>query len=141
MRIGASAPFAVPVTMSATAPSPIGEHVGSVSGSVIIRLDSTSSTVIVFRPGRGLWTAWRRRLTTTRRRRGTVDAVRAHMTLVTLLRDQGVSDVIVTVGGTIPNHDIPQLQWLGVAAVFTPGAALQDIIDSLQRSPGERTPS
>ena len=68
----------------------------------------------------------------------------AHMTLVarivTLLREQGVADVIVTVGGTIPNHDIPELERLGVAAVFTPGAVLQDIIDFLQRSVGERTP-
>ena len=46
-RIGAAAPFGVPVRTSAAAPSPIGEHIGSVSGSVIIRLASTSSTVIV----------------------------------------------------------------------------------------------
>jgi len=69
----------------------------------------------------------------------------AHMTLVprivALLREQGVSDVIVTVGGTIPNPDIPELERLGVAAVFTPGAVLQDIIDFLQRSVGERTPA
>ena len=65
-RIGAAAPFGVPVRMSAAAPSPIGEHIGSVSGSVIIRLDSTSSTVIVLRNwATGLWTAWRRFFTTT----------------------------------------------------------------------------
>jgi methylmalonyl-CoA mutase cobalamin-binding domain/chain len=59
----------------------------------------------------------------------------AHMTLVprivALLREQGVDDVIVTVGGTIPGHDIPELERLGVAAVFTPGTGLQDIIDFL----------
>ncbi len=68
----------------------------------------------------------------------------AHMTLVprivALLRAQGVDDVIVTVGGTIPSHDIPELERLGVAAVFTPGAPLRDIIEFLQRSVGERTP-
>ena len=68
----------------------------------------------------------------------------AHMTLVprivALLRAQGVDDVIVTVGGTIPGHDIPELERLGVAAVFTPGAPLRDIIEFLQRSVGERTP-
>jgi methylmalonyl-CoA mutase C-terminal domain/subunit len=68
----------------------------------------------------------------------------AHMTLVprivTRLCEQGVADVIVTVGGTIPDQDVPELERLGVAAVFTPGAALQDIIDFLQRSVGERTP-
>jgi methylmalonyl-CoA mutase C-terminal domain/subunit len=57
----------------------------------------------------------------------------AHMTLVPriveLLREQGVDDVIVTVGGTIPSEDIPELKELGVAEVFTPGASTQDIID------------
>jgi methylmalonyl-CoA mutase C-terminal domain/subunit len=69
----------------------------------------------------------------------------AHMTLVPrvvqLLHEQGVDDVIVTVGGTIPGHDIPLLEALGVAAVFTPGTPLRDIIDFLQRSVGERTPT
>ena len=50
----------------------------------------------------------------------------AHMTLVPrvveLLREQGVDDVVVTVGGTIPADDIPELKKLGVAEVFTPGA-------------------
>jgi methylmalonyl-CoA mutase C-terminal domain/subunit len=68
----------------------------------------------------------------------------AHMTLVprilTLLRAQGADDVIVTVGGTIPGHDISELKRLGVAAVFTPGATLGDIIDFLQASSGARTP-
>ena len=49
----------------------------------------------------------------------------AHMTLVPkvveLLAAQGVDDVLVTVGGTIPAEDIPELKKLGVAAVFTPG--------------------
>src|SRR5436309_4577209 len=57
----------------------------------------------------------------------------AHMTLVPriveLLREQGIDDVIVTVGGTIPSEDIPELKELGVAEVFTPGASTQDIID------------
>ena len=49
----------------------------------------------------------------------------AHMTLVPkvveLLAAQGVDDVLVTVGGTIPADDIPELKELGVAEVFTPG--------------------
>src|SRR3954465_12688209 len=48
----------------------------------------------------------------------------AHMTLVPrvveLLREQGVDDVVVTVGGTIPADDIPELKRIGVAEVFTP---------------------
>ena len=50
----------------------------------------------------------------------------AHMTLVPrvveLLKGQGADDVLVTVGGTIPADDIPELKKLGVAEVFTPGA-------------------
>jgi methylmalonyl-CoA mutase C-terminal domain/subunit len=60
----------------------------------------------------------------------------AHMTLVPrvvqLLRDQEAGDVVVTVGGTIPAQDIPELKELGVAAVFTPGAPTQDIIDFIK---------
>jgi methylmalonyl-CoA mutase C-terminal domain/subunit len=60
----------------------------------------------------------------------------AHMTLVPrvveLLREQDAGDVLVTVGGTIPSQDIPQLKELGVAEVFTPGAPTQDIIDFIK---------
>jgi methylmalonyl-CoA mutase C-terminal domain/subunit len=67
----------------------------------------------------------------------------AHMTLVprivALLREQGIDDVLVTVGGTIPGHDIAELEELGVAAVFTPGAPLQEIIDFVRGGIGERT--
>jgi len=62
----------------------------------------------------------------------------AHMTLVPkvveLLREQDAGDVLVTVGGTIPNQDIPKLKELGVAEVFTPGASTQAIIDFIQSS-------
>jgi len=61
--------------------------------------------------------------------------------IVDLLREQGFDDVLVTVGGTIPGHDIPELKRLGVAAVFTPGAPLCEIVDVLRRSIGERTPA
>ena len=56
----------------------------------------------------------------------------AHMTLVPrivdLLREQGVDDVLITVGGTIPNRDIEELKALGVAEVFTPGAPTEEIV-------------
>ena len=62
----------------------------------------------------------------------------AHMTLVPrvveLLREQEAGDVIVTVGGTIPAQDIPELEELGVAAVFTPGAPTSDIIEFIRSS-------
>ena len=60
----------------------------------------------------------------------------AHMTLVPkvveLLAEQGVDDVLVTVGGTIPADDIPELKKLGVAEVFTPGASAQQAIDFIR---------
>jgi methylmalonyl-CoA mutase, C-terminal domain len=60
----------------------------------------------------------------------------AHMTLVPrvveLLREQDAGDVLVTVGGTIPNQDIPKLKELGVAEVFTPGAPTQAIIEFIK---------
>ena len=72
----------------------------------------------------------------------------AHMTLVPrvveLLSEQGVDDVLVTVGGTIPSDDIPQLKELGVAEVFTPGAPTQAIIDFIQGAvpgPTDRSPA
>jgi methylmalonyl-CoA mutase C-terminal domain/subunit len=60
----------------------------------------------------------------------------AHMTLVPrvvdLLKKQGADDVVVTVGGTIPAEDIPELKKLGVAEIFTPGASTQEIIDYIR---------
>ena len=66
----------------------------------------------------------------------------AHMTLVpkvvSLLREQDAGEVVVTVGGTIPDHDIPQLKELGVAEVFTPGAPTGDIVDFIRGAVGAR---
>ena len=59
----------------------------------------------------------------------------AHMTLVPrvmdLLAAEGAGEVMVLVGGTIPKDDIVQLQALGVAAVYTPGAPVQQMVDFL----------
>jgi len=59
-----------------------------------------------------------------------------HMTLVPriieLLREQGVDDVVVTVGGTIPADDVLELKALGVSEVFTPGASAQSAIDFIR---------
>src|SRR5437763_7586821 len=56
----------------------------------------------------------------------------AHMTLVprvlTLLRDAGLREVGVLVGGIIPEKDIPPLLEMGVARVFGPGTPLAEII-------------
>ena len=52
--------------------------------------------------------------------------------ILELLSEQGVDDVLITVGGTIPADDIPQLKELGVAEVFGPGASTQDIVDFIR---------
>ncbi|HEV7847242.1 MAG TPA: cobalamin B12-binding domain-containing protein [Thermoleophilaceae bacterium] len=62
----------------------------------------------------------------------------AHMTLVPriakLLNDEGADDVVLVVGGTIPNEDIEELKGLGVSEVFTPGAPVQGIVDYLREA-------
>ena len=64
----------------------------------------------------------------------------AHNTLVpqlmALLKQKGMDDVTVLLGGTIPEADIPSLKNAGVAAIFLPGASTQDIVDFVrQRAP------
>lgn len=56
----------------------------------------------------------------------------AHATLIPqliqLLREQGADDMLVLAGGVIPDDDVPALKEAGVAAVFGPGADLDEII-------------
>ena len=49
--------------------------------------------------------------------------------VIDLLAEQGIDDVAVTVGGTIPAEDIAALERLGVAAVFTPGASTERVVE------------
>jgi methylmalonyl-CoA mutase, C-terminal domain len=60
----------------------------------------------------------------------------AHMTLVPrildLLRENGAEDVIVLLGGTIPDDDALDLKKRGVAEVFGPGAPTTSIVDFLK---------
>jgi methylmalonyl-CoA mutase cobalamin-binding domain/chain len=60
----------------------------------------------------------------------------AHMTLVPRiidgLREASADDVVVVVGGTIPDDDADELKKLGVAEVFTPGAPTSEIVEFLR---------
>ena len=60
----------------------------------------------------------------------------AHMTLVPRIVDglkaNGRDDVLVLVGGTIPQDDADELKSKGVAAVFGPGATTGEIVDFLR---------
>lgn len=64
----------------------------------------------------------------------------AHMTLVPrvmeLLREQDAGDVVVMVGGTIPREDIDALREMGVGAVYTPGAPVDEMIAFLREAVG-----
>ena len=57
----------------------------------------------------------------------------AHMTLfrrvITLLAERDATDIVVFGGGIIPADDIAELQTLGVAKIFTPGATTASIIE------------
>jgi methylmalonyl-CoA mutase C-terminal domain/subunit len=60
----------------------------------------------------------------------------AHMTLVPRivegLKKNGVEDVLVVVGGTIPKPDIEELKKQGVAEAFTPGTPVSEIVEFLK---------
>ncbi len=60
----------------------------------------------------------------------------AHMTLVprvcAQLRERGLDDVLVTVGGIIPDDDIAPLKEAGVAAVFGPGTTIREVADFIR---------
>jgi methylmalonyl-CoA mutase C-terminal domain/subunit len=51
-----------------------------------------------------------------------------------LLRGKGMSDVLVIVGGIIPDEDAAELKRQGVAAVFQPGASLEEIVQFIRTS-------
>ncbi|MFL6055170.1 MAG: cobalamin B12-binding domain-containing protein [Actinoallomurus sp.] len=65
----------------------------------------------------------------------------AHMTLcakvLELLKDRDALDITVFVGGIIPDADIPELEKLGVAKIFTPGATTQEIVEWVRANLGE----
>ena len=69
----------------------------------------------------------------------------AHMTLVPriveLLKEQDAEDVVLTVGGTIPADDIPELKKLGVDEIFTPGASTDEIVEFIRGATAERSPA
>ncbi len=60
----------------------------------------------------------------------------AHNTIIPriceLLRAEGMNDVLLVVGGIIPDEDIPGLKQAGVAEVFQPGASTQAIVDFIR---------
>ncbi|GAC1334812.1 MAG: hypothetical protein NVSMB17_16970 [Candidatus Dormibacteria bacterium] len=66
----------------------------------------------------------------------------AHMTLVPkvmkLLAARNIDDIVVFVGGIIPDEDIKELKKLGVAEVFTPGTPLREIVEFVNQRFADR---
>ena len=54
--------------------------------------------------------------------------------LMELLKARGLDDVLVVIGGIIPDVDIPRLKDIGVRGIFLPGTPMQEIIDFIQQN-------
>jgi methylmalonyl-CoA mutase C-terminal domain/subunit len=54
--------------------------------------------------------------------------------LMELLKLKGLDDVLVLIGGIIPDVDIPRLRDLGIKGIFLPGTAMQDIIEFIKQN-------
>ena len=58
-----------------------------------------------------------------------------------LLKEKGLEDVLVVIGGIIPDVDIPKLKAIGVKGIFLPGTPMQEIIDFINTNARSRTES
>jgi len=58
--------------------------------------------------------------------------------VVQALRDRGLDDVLVVVGGIIPDRDVPALIEAGAAAVFPPASRIEDIVSFIRNHAPER---
>ena len=58
--------------------------------------------------------------------------------IMALLEAQGLRDVLVVVGGIIPDVDIPKLNEIGVRGIFLPGTPMQDIVDFIRKDARSR---
>jgi methylmalonyl-CoA mutase, C-terminal domain len=69
----------------------------------------------------------------------------AHMTqfakVLNLLRERDAADIVVFGGGIIPDADIAELEAMGVAKIFTPGASTTDIVEWVRTALGDKAES
>jgi methylmalonyl-CoA mutase C-terminal domain/subunit len=67
----------------------------------------------------------------------------AHRTLcpriISLLRERGMNDCLIVVGGIIPQDDIPLLKEQGIAEIFLPGSTTQEMVNFLRENVRPRT--
>jgi methylmalonyl-CoA mutase, C-terminal domain len=69
----------------------------------------------------------------------------AHMTqfarVLELLKERNAADIVVFGGGIIPDEDIAELERMGVARIFTPGAPTTEIVDWVRSTLGSQAPA
>ena len=58
-----------------------------------------------------------------------------------LLKEKGLDDVLVVIGGIIPDVDVPKLKDVGVKGIFLPGTPMQEIVDFINRNTRSRVES
>jgi len=58
-----------------------------------------------------------------------------------LLRGKGLTDVLVVVGGIIPDVDIPHLNEIGITGIFLPGTPMQEIVEFIRNNTRSRVES
>jgi methylmalonyl-CoA mutase C-terminal domain/subunit len=58
-----------------------------------------------------------------------------------LLKEKGLHDVLVVIGGIIPDVDVPKLREIGINGIFLPGSPMQDIVDFIRKHARSRVES
>lgn len=61
--------------------------------------------------------------------------------IMALLEEKGLRDVLVVVGGIIPDADVPKLNEIGVRGIFLPGTPMQDIVEFIRKNARSRVGS
>ena len=61
--------------------------------------------------------------------------------IMALLQEKGLTDVLVVVGGIIPDIDIPKLREIGVRGIFLPGTPMQEIVEFIRKNVRSRVES
>jgi methylmalonyl-CoA mutase C-terminal domain/subunit len=60
--------------------------------------------------------------------------------IMDLLKEKGLDDVLVVIGGIIPDVDVPRLKAIGVRGIFVPGTPMQDIVEFITANVRDRAP-
>jgi methylmalonyl-CoA mutase C-terminal domain/subunit len=58
--------------------------------------------------------------------------------LVNLMKEKGLNDVVLIVGGVIPPQDVPKLKEMGVDEVFLPGSSLKSVVERIKELVGKK---